>query len=513
MQLRAILFILYIFGGSAALSAQWVENWKLENLVAEQETLYHATSAEGITYVVESKYLTSGLSITRYDQNREMISDPVFSLFALGETFRPVFHQFDEFGNLYIAGREVDGSQNDFPSVVKFNPSGEFQWYFRGNYLERDNPALGLGVDASGNVAFSYKESDTLNAGDLAVRRFDPEGNEIFSKNYTDHYYFGEDPFTIPFHDDGSFLLSMYAPDSNGTMKNHFIRLDVDGNEVLNTTRPAENGIDLNKFLIHANGTYSYTHYFFIDRLDEAGELVWSKPTQTITHKMIPGPNGEIFLIGMPDTNFYQCRMMILGGDGERQLVLRYLGNNGPFRAAGVDAIQGPDGYFYVLGVYSENFPGGLTDPWEQAILLRYNPNARFFDRSQLIPLYETEFHGLSLQEHNNRFYLSGIVNKDSTTTAFTRQLAPWECTGYTNGLCLFPNPTRAFININPVLQQVGPYTLILFDLKGKKVLSQSGTYEGVPIQVAVQHLRQGTYLYRLETEEGIHEGKVVRAN
>jgi len=74
------------------------------------------------------------------------------------------------------------------------------------------------------------------------------------------------------------------------------------------------------------------------------------------------------------------------------------------------------------------------------------------------------------------------------------------------NGVLLYPNPATDHI-IFKHNGTTGSYMLELFDMRGSKVMSQK-IESGVP--VSVQSLPKGIYIYRLNKNEMVNQGKLI---
>ena len=97
---------------------------------------------------------------------------------------------------------------------------------------------------------------------------------------------------------------------------------------------------------------------------------------------------------------------------------------------------------------------------------------------------------------------ISGVgVPYDPTTPVGTRPQL-----GSKGGVSLWPQPSGGVVHFGGF---VGPATMVLYDMKGQRVLLPTAVLPRQPLSIA--HLPKGLYLYRLVAKDRVWTGKVVR--
>ena len=135
---------------------------------------------------------------------------------------------------------------------------------------------------------------------------------------------------------------------------------------------------------------------------------------------------------------------------------------------------------------YSFNFSDLIFPYWK---------NQNIFSGSVILK----EYIGYTLKNGNwlclgkIKFYYSGFLPNNITNISTTK-------------LSVFPNPTSDFVSFNLNNNTANNSTIEFYDIQGKLVLSQKIVSNQ---QVSVSNLKSGIYLYKINSNDKIYEGKI----
>jgi hypothetical protein len=95
-------------------------------------------------------------------------------------------------GNVYVTGYINSNTTDDDYATVKYNSSGVQQWarYYNNNSRNDEDIAFGIAVDQAGNsYVTGYSTGGAPNYDDIVTIKYDPDGNVLWTRNYTYTYY------------------------------------------------------------------------------------------------------------------------------------------------------------------------------------------------------------------------------------------------------------------------------------------------------------------------------------
>lgn len=111
----------------------------------------------------------------------------------------------------------------------------------------------------------------------------------------------------------------------------------------------------------------------------------------------------------------------------------------------------------------------------------------------------------------------TAAISFDSTPAIFTNTaittVTPFHVGGTPDPdvLRIYPNPASSYFQVDAALTQRQEYVLTVSDLRGREVIRQEEHYEGIPVEVSAEKLREGLYLIRLISDGKTWTGKLIR--
>jgi putative intracellular protease/amidase len=269
-------------------------------------------------------------------------------------------------GGFLVAGYTFSHGTGDADLlVVKTDAMGEMEWSrtFGGAGTEYGNACLSL---LDGYLVAGYTSSFGSGGKDVYVIKLDEKGKEIWSKTFGGPSW--DVGKAICESGDGNFYVCGYTHSfGKGEEDVYLIKFDKDGNKHWSKTFGGDrldmaNSISLtedNGLLIGAtSGSFSSNTDFFLIRLDDKGEELWSKTYAAEgqrghafdwCNKMIGTRDGGAILTGYADNqDVMDVHLIKTDADGN-QMWARTLGNQ-PFYDFGNDIVEMADGSCIVAG-------------------------------------------------------------------------------------------------------------------------------------------------------------------
>ena len=476
----------------------------------------HAVHPEGKTYVFqyEGEDLNwSSVVVEIYDENHQLLHETV----KLGGSPRiPRTSVFDAEGNLIVAGEYLIGLPNNAVFVAKHDPAGEQSWSHWMGQTNLGQTSIGLAANPVGDVLFTYKETNYQANGGVQIIVYDQDGTGKGWGYYRRHFYTEPVPQPVQVLPNGDFLFAMLKTDNND-VTSHLIQRDSLGNDWKNLSRPYDKPFDLKALVEDENGDFIYTHHHFLTRLDNQGNELWSLPTGMLTKRMIAAPGGGFLLMGIPATGPFRFLVKRFAANGTEVWQYQFPHTTGEGEVA-MDGFVDAQGVFNLVGMHAEGQVFSFSEPWSHAMIMKLDLATGDSLFSASIASEGEGFLNLRIQEDTaGYFYLSGFddVLENSSLAGirfgrhFTRQYSFRDCELPTRQLQVYPNPATTEVNLNADMEYGEAWEITVMDALGKKVHTETGTYECLPVPLSLAGYPEGIYYLRMEGRQQIWQGKL----
>ncbi len=139
----------------------------------------------------------------------------------------------DAKGNVYVTGwSDGEGTGTDF-LTLKYDPDGNLLWAARYNGPDNgDDQAIGIALDAAGNVYVSGQSWGGDTNFDFATIKYDPDGNERWVARYDGPASGADGATAIAVDQDGNVYVTGTAATFTSGNDYATVKYDTDGNEL-----------------------------------------------------------------------------------------------------------------------------------------------------------------------------------------------------------------------------------------------------------------------------------------
>ena len=96
----------------------------------------------------------------------------------------------DKFDNIYVAGNSILDDQSDI-ILLKYNPTGELLWSKRFDGFSKNDQAKDVDIGTDGCVCITGYSENLLSISEFLTIKYDPDGNLLWAKRYSNPAYFG----------------------------------------------------------------------------------------------------------------------------------------------------------------------------------------------------------------------------------------------------------------------------------------------------------------------------------
>ncbi|NOY48644.1 MAG: T9SS type A sorting domain-containing protein [Chlorobi bacterium] len=343
--------------------------------------------------------------------------------------------------------------------IAKFDTSGAVQWALN-FWGYNDGVVNEISVDPMGNTAVVGTFEDTINIGDSV---FVGAG--------------AKDIFVAKIDANGNVLWAIHEGGTNDD-KGDYVGTDNSGNVYI--------GGSFASSTIFNSTNYSGFNMYVAKYAATDGTLQW---VNTAPGSYVDRPR---------DIAVSSVGTVILGGFAANNIIF------------GTDTVKpiGSEDYFLakldVSGnwIWAESYDGAncIADLSEMVLdnsgNIIFTGSVGFSDNSQGI----LDFNGIPLNINTRDMLLAKVNNADSTGVGIITN------SNYLRQVNVYPNPTRGLLNINFDMQY-NDVTINIYDLTGKIVMKRkTGNQRNL---IDVSQLHSGMYLYRIETKQGMQNGKL----
>ncbi|MBA7519178.1 hypothetical protein ES705_11253 [subsurface metagenome] len=299
-----------------------------------------AVDGRGNVYVTGSEYVDgqgSNIWVRKYNSEGDEVWTDIYNgtanQYDCGEGIA-----VDGSGNVYVTGSEYVDGQDSNIWVRKYDTDGDVIWTrtYNGTASDYDR-GYGIAVDGSGNVYVAGYESVTGEQRNIWVRKYDSDGNEVWTRSYNGTADGDDRGNGIAIDGAGNVYVTGYEF-VTGEWENIWVgKYDSDGEEVWTRTHdgPANDEDEGYDIAVDGSGNVYVTGYEYYDAIEElniwvrkynsGGDEVWTK-----TYNGIANDDDEGYGIAVDKSgNVYVTGAESVTGEGFNIWVRKYEGAYG----------------------------------------------------------------------------------------------------------------------------------------------------------------------------------------
>jgi uncharacterized delta-60 repeat protein len=507
---------------SAQVSQQWAKRYNSTGTVNDYASAltYDAAGNVYVTGRGNNNYVTIKYSPTGDQLWLKSYTGPV------NDSDIPSDIHVDAAGNVYVTGTGFGtGTGNDF-ATVKYDSDGNELWVQRFNGTNNDeDEAIGLSVDAAGNVYVAGSSSNAGNESDYTLVKYSSAGSQLWVRYYNGpgdgadyasgmeqdaagNIYItgksrggasGNDYATVKFSSSGTLLWSVRY---TGTNADEPSALAVDGAGNVYVTGFSASGLDGNDYT-----TIKYNN---------AGVQQWLKRydrtngTDDRAVDIAVDGTGKIFVTGYCSgfgTASFDYVTLSYSSNGDQLWAKSYNGGivGADDKASSLDVDNA--GNIYVTGssVSSGSDPDYAT--------IKYSNSGQVLWSI----MYESSISGADNPaavhaDNDGNIYVTGsstvLAGADFLTVKYSQPIGIQNISGEVpDKFSLsqnYPNPFNPVTNIEFSIPSSANTKLTVFDISGREIslLVDQNLSAGIyKVDFDASHLSSGTYFYRLESE------------
>lgn len=451
----------------------------------------------------------------------------------------------DASGNVYVTGyAQLTGKYKDV-ILMKYNSSGNLLWAktYGITTTEQEDRALGIAIDASGNIYVTGYGTGTDGLCDIITLKYDTNGNILWSKKEDGSYNNDGKGYGIVVDNSGNVLVTGYVLTQNNWEDIVVIKYTSAGKQSWSRTYNGSNN-DEDKawgIVVDADNNIYITGHTTIDwysqnfdavtlKYNSSGSLIWSKTyggagnAEDKAWGIVVDTDASIYITGnTTDANLNSNYLTVkYNSAGAQQWVAEYNGTgNGDDRANAIGIVN-------VNGVKSVVVTGASwgTDNNHDYATVRYsvtNGTQTSVNRYSLASftedvatdiavngstvivtgyseiIFDNNSNGSSIVTQNIKMSSESVLNSDINLP---------------NNFSLsqnYPNPFNPTTSINFNLPKDSKVKMVIYDLLGKEVdvlINQNLSAGSHSITFNASKLSSGIYFYELTAGDGLRDIK-----
>lgn len=446
----------------------------------------------------------------------------------------------DASGNVYVTGRSFgNGTENDF-ATIKYDSAGNQLWLQRFNGSNNsDDAAIGISVDANGNVYAGGWASTTTGGADFTIVKYSPTGSQLWVR-----YYNGPE--------DGQDFMTAMKTDAAGniyvTGRSRGVSSDDYATVKYNTAgtqqwavRYQSGGADepsgitvdaAQNVYVTGYGTGTDGRDYVTIKYNNAGNQQWLKrydrADSTVDQAVdivVDNTSGNVYVTGFcsgSSTASFDIVTVGYNNNGDELWARSFNGGIVGANDKGVSMDIDQYGNIYVAGTVVRS--GSDLD----YATIKYSPTGtRLWDM-----IYESNLNGIDnakvvKADNMGNVYISGeatgsVSGYDFVTVKYSQPIGIQNIsTEVPEKFSLgqnYPNPFNPVTNIEFSIPAVGQMPafdthLIVYDITGKEIavlVNQNLPAGRYKVDFDASHLASGTYFYRLTAGEFTEINKMV---